>query len=130
MAEAKRRAADRRAHVDEAAGAWGGVLETVVLPVARQVVQVLKAEGHALQIFTPGEQVRIGPESRPADFVELTLESGGGEPEIVARVSRSRGREIVTEERVLARGPQAIAALTEEQALEFVAVALVEILVR
>lgn len=121
---------DRRARVDEAGGAWGGVLETVVLPVSRQVVQVLRAEGHALQIFTPGDQVRIGPDSRPGDFVELLLETGGEEPEIVGRVSRSRGREIVTRERVLVRGPRAIAALTEEQALEFVAGALGEILVR
>lgn len=130
VAEAKRNAADRRSRHDEASRAWADALERIVLPVCRQVVNVLKAEAHPVQIFTPADHVRIGFESRPQDFVELVLQADGSEAIVLGRISQSRGRETITEERAFVRGGAAIAAMTEEQVLDFVSNALAGILVR
>jgi hypothetical protein len=130
MAEAKRTAAERRAQRDAAEGAWADILERVALPVSHQMLQALRAEGHGLQLFTPGGSMRIGVDSRPDDFVELSLQTDGEESAVVARVSRSRGRETVLEERPVVRGAAAIAALSEEQVVDFLARALAGVLVR
>jgi hypothetical protein len=130
IADAKRAAAERRARQDEAARAWADVLDRVVLPVSRQLVNVLKAEGHPVQIFTPADSVRIGSDSRPTDFVELALDTTDDEPTVVARMSQGRGRDTLTEERAMARGSAAISGMTEEQVVDFLAKALAGILVR
>src|SRR5918994_685027 len=121
LADAKRVSTERRTHRDAAAQAWSDALERVVLPVSRQLVQAFKAEGFSLQIFTPAESVRIASEPHPHDYIELTLEPDGDEASVVGRISHARGRETVSEERVFVRGGSAIAAMTEEQVLEFLA---------
>ena len=131
LAEAKQAAGERRAHRDAATTAWTAVLERVVLPVARQLVNALKVEGFPLlQISTPAESVRIAAEARPQDYVELTLEPDGDEASVVARISQTRGRETLNEERVFVCGSSAIGAITEEQVLDFLGKALAGILVR
>ena len=130
VTEARRAAAERRGRQDASARAWADVLDRVVLPLSHQMVQALKAEGHAVQIVTPAGVVRIGVESRPDDFVELLLQADGDDVAIVGRVSRSHGRETLVEERALVHGAAAVEALAEEQVVEFVATALAGILVR
>jgi hypothetical protein len=130
LAEAKRIAAERRTHRDAAARAWTDALDRIVLPVSHQLVNALKAEGFPVQISTPAESVRIASESRPQDYVELALEPDSDEANVVGRISHARGRETVNEERVFIRGSSAIAAMTEEQVLDFLARALAGILVR
>jgi hypothetical protein len=130
LAEAKRASGDRRTSRDAAAHAWSDALERIVLPVSRQLGQAFKAEGFSLQIFTPAESLRIASEPHPQDYIELTLEPDGDEASVVGRISHARGRETVSEERVFVRGASAIAALTEEQVLEFLAKTLAGILQR
>jgi hypothetical protein len=130
LAEARKSASARRSRRDEASRAWTEVLERVALPVIRQLVQVLKAEGHGVQVFTPADQVRIGLDGHPEDFVEWRLETSGEEPAVIERVNQTRGREIVTDERVFVRGVEPISTLSEDQVLDAVARALAEILIR
>jgi hypothetical protein len=131
LAEAKKEAAERRSRRDAAAQAWTDALERVVLPVSRQIMHALKAEGFQMQISTPADRVRIASESRPQDYIELTLEADSdGEAGVVGRISQERGRETISMERVFVRGGSAIAAMSEEQVLEFLARALAGILVR
>jgi hypothetical protein len=130
LAEAKHASTERRTRRDAAAHAWSDALERIILPVSRQLVQALKAEGFPLQIFTPADSVRLASDARPQDYIELTLEPDGDEASVVARISHARGRETVSEERVFVRGGSAIGAMTEEQVLEFLVKALAQILVR
>src|SRR5688572_31397160 len=105
LAEARRKAAERRTRRDAAAQAWTDALERVVLPVSRQIMHALKAEGLLMQISTPAGSVRIAAESRPQDYVELTLEADSdGEASVVGRISQGRGQETISEERVFVRG--------------------------
>lgn len=130
LAEARRAAADRRSRRDEASRVWSDVLERVALPVLRQLAQVLKAEGHPVQLFTPADQVRIAVDGHPEDFVELRLDTTGDDPAVVSRLNQVRGRETLSDERVFVQGGDAIAGLTEEQVLDHVARALAGMLVR
>ena len=57
---AKLQAAERRARNDEAATRFGPFLETVVVPLVRQVAQALRAESHLFfNVFTPSGSVRL-----------------------------------------------------------------------
>jgi hypothetical protein len=130
LAEERRAAAERRSRRDATARSWTEALERIVLPLSHQIVQALKAEGHLVQISAPADAVRISSDSRPQDYVELTLQSDNDDATVVARINQARGRETVSEERVFVRGGTAIGALTEEQVVDFLGKALAGILVR
>jgi hypothetical protein len=51
------------------------------------------------------------------DFIELTLDSGGDQPQVVGRSSRSRGRRVTESERAVGSP----AALSDVDVLDFVA---------
>ena len=130
LADERRAAAERRSRRDGTANAWTDALERIVLPVSHQLVQALKADGLLVQISTPADAVRISSDSRPQDYVELTLESDSDDASVVARINQTRGRDTVSDERVFVRGGAAISALTEQQVVDFLGKALAEILVR
>ena len=130
LAEARKSAAARRTRRDEASRAWAEVLERVALPLTRQLVQVLKAEGHGIQVFTPADQVRISLNGHQEDFVEWRLDTSGEEPAVIERVNQTRGREIVTDERVFVRGVEPISTLSEEHVLDQITRALARLLTR
>ncbi len=109
-------AANRRAVNEAASRTWHTALETVVVPAWRQTVQVLKAEGYLLQVSTPSGAVRVSLEKTPQDGVELTLDTTGPEPSLLQRVTRSRGRDTTSDERIVVSGTEAIGALADEQA--------------
>jgi len=56
---AKVQAAERRARNDEATTLFGPFLDTVVVPLVRQLAQVLRAESHLFNVFTPSGSVRL-----------------------------------------------------------------------
>jgi hypothetical protein len=121
---ARHAAAARRAAGDAAALAWRSVRDSVVTPAWQQTVQVLRAEGHLLQVSTPGDTVRVRSEKNPQDGVELALESGSQGPFLLQRVTTTRGREVTSDERVAVSGTDTIAAITEEQAIALLLSAL------
>jgi hypothetical protein len=114
---AKRAAADRRTHVDEASREFDVLLEQVAIPLFRQVANVLKVQGYPFDVFTPGGSVRLMSEKNADDFIELTLDTTGDEPLVMGRSRRGRGRRVLESERAIAEGP--VRTLTEQQVLAF-----------
>jgi len=112
---AKRRAADRRARNDAAAGAFETFLEVRAVPLFRQVANALRAEGYHFTVFTPSGSVRLMSDRHGEDYVELLFDGAGEPPQVVGHSSRSRGRNVTESEQPLGEP----AAITEEQLLSF-----------
>lgn len=129
LERARRASAERRAAVDTAARAWERIREEMAVPLSRQVAQVLKVEGYAFQVFTPADVVRLSSEKSGEDFVELALDATGRHPTVVARFSRVRGREVLSDERVLAAGAD-IEQLDEDRVLDVLLDALAAVVER
>jgi hypothetical protein len=101
LARARQLAAARRTANDAAAQAWTRTLEQVAVPLVLQLAQVLKSDGHLFQVFTPAGSVRLSSEKTAEDYVELTLDTSGERPAVLRRLSRRRGRELLTDERAV-----------------------------
>ncbi|HJZ76550.1 MAG TPA: hypothetical protein VKE51_32670 [Vicinamibacterales bacterium] len=113
---ARQRAVERRSRSDEAGRAYATFLESVAVPLFRQVANVLRAEGYHFTVFTPSGSVRLMSDRTAEDFIELTLDTSGDQPpQVVGHTSRSRGRRVTEEERAV--GPPA--ALSEHDLLDF-----------
>jgi hypothetical protein len=123
MAAARERARQRRARVDEADKIYGDFLERVAAPVARQIAQALKAENYPFTVSTPGRGLRLSFDHGRDDYIELGLQTGTDEPQLVGRIRRTRGSRTIDEELPVKPGtaPQ---DLSEEDVLEFLVRAL------
>lgn len=110
-------AAERRTRSDQAARDYEAFLAQRAAPVFHQFAGVLTAEGHPFKVFTPAGAVRLAADRSPDEFIELSLDTTADPPEVLARVSRGRGRRMVTSERPVA-GRTPIADLTEEHVLQ------------
>jgi hypothetical protein len=119
----RRRAQQRRERASEAERAYETFLNGVATPVTRQVANALKAEGYSFSVFTPAGGLRLASETGRDDFIDFALDTSGDHPEVVARVSYSRGSRTLDEERVLKRGASPD-AITEDEVLEFLLGAL------
>ena len=120
---ARGRAQARRQQADEATRAYGAFLQNVAAPVLHQVAGALKAEGYPFTVFTPGDGVRLASDRGRDDFVEFALDTSGDRPQVIGRISQSRGSRRLEEERpVKADVPPD--ALSEEDVLDFVIQAL------
>ena len=117
---AKLQAAERRVRNDEATRLFGPLLDTIVVPLVRQLAQVLRAENHLFNVFTPSGSVRLMSERNAEDFIELFLDTTGTEPRVVGRTRRSRGSRVLESEEALG----APGALSEEDVLAFLLRAL------
>jgi hypothetical protein len=118
MQRAKQRDAERRARADEAGRVYSSFLETLAVPLFRQIANVLRAEGYLVGVFTPSGSVKLASEKSGDDSIELTLDTSGDEPSVVARTRHSRGRRVIESESLLGDP----ARITED--------ALVEVMVR
>jgi hypothetical protein len=116
----RQRAAARRARNDEAEREYGAFLSDRAIPIFRQVANVLRAQGFAFTVFTPGGSVRLMSDRSADDYVEVSLDTSGEQPVVNGHSKRARGRQIIERERPLG----APAALAEEQVLQFVLEAL------
>jgi hypothetical protein len=115
--KARRTAAVRRVRADEAARAYAQFLDTIAVPMFRQVAGVLKAGGHSFTVFTPSGAVRLMSDRGADDYIELSLDTAGEEPMVLGHSSHSRGRRVVEQERAIAE--LSVAHLTEEHVLEY-----------
>ena len=111
-------AAARRDANREAAAAWERLLAQAAVPLVQQIAQVLKAEGQAFRVETPAGRVRLVSERSADDYIELALDTTGQVPVVVGAVNRTRGRERVSDEHILASSAD-IASLEDERLLEF-----------
>ena len=117
---AKHQAAERRARNDDANRAFAPFLETIAVPLVRQVAQILRAEGHLFNVFTPSDSVRLMSERTAENFIELFLDTTSDEPRVVGRTRRTRGSRVLESEEALG----APGALSQEDVLTFLLKAL------
>ena len=120
---ARRQAAGRRTRNDEAAREYETFLSQTAIPVFKQVSNVLRAEGFAFTVFTPGGNagnVRLMSDRSAEDYIELSLDTSGDDPVVSGHTGRSRGRRVVESEQAI--GPPG--SLTENDVLSFVLNAL------
>lgn len=115
---ARRAAAERRAGSDAAARDYDRFLEQIAIPIFRQVANVLRTENYQFTVFTPSGSVRLMSDKRGEDYVEILLETGEGEPQVVGHSCRARGRRVIETERPVAENRR-IVELTEEDVLAF-----------
>ena len=115
---ARRQAAARRGRNEEADREFQRLLEFIAVPLFRQLANVLKIEGYQFNVFTPSGSVRLGSERSGEDYIEIVLDTSGDEPRVLGRIGRSRGRRVISAERVVGDGSPA--NITEEDLLAFV----------
>ncbi len=113
----------RRQRVADAERAYATFLQDVAAPLFHQIAGVLKAEGYAFTVFTPADTVRLSLDRGRDDFVELALDTESPSPQVIARISRTRGSRRLDEERPLKPGAPPD-ALAEEDVLDLVLPAL------
>jgi hypothetical protein len=117
------RAQERRQRTAEVEKAYALFLEAVATPVARQMANAPKVAGMAFTVETPGGGLRLSSDRGRNDFVEFALETGGEQPEVVGRISLSRGSRTLDRTLPVKAGatPDAI---SDDDVLEFLLVAL------
>ena len=123
MATARDRAKQRRQKADEAEQAYQKFLDQLAAPLARQVVNALRAEGYGFTVSTPNRGLRVSLDSGRDDYIELALNSETDQPHVVGRVRRTRGSRTIDEERPIKPGAWPD-DMSEEEVLEFLAGAL------
>lgn len=112
---ARRGAVDRRARVDLAGHAFETFMNQVAIPMFRQVENILRVEGCAFKLFTPGGSVRLMSDRAAEDYVEILFDGAAEPPAVVGHTKRSRGGRVIEAEHVL--GDPAV--LGEEDVLTF-----------
>lgn len=110
---AKKNAAAKRSRSDTAQRDFDIFLAQIAVPTVQQFASALAGEGHFFKVETPAGSVRLSSASAKDDFIEVLLDTAQDPPEVVARVSRGRGRRMVTSERPV-RERTAVADLNEE----------------
>lgn len=115
--KAKRAAAERRTRSDEGARSFAVFLDTIAVPLFKQVANVLRASGYVFTVFTPAGAVRLMSDKRPEDYIELTLDTGGEHPLVIGKSSRSHGRNVIEREQSIAE--LSVEHLTEEHVLNY-----------
>jgi hypothetical protein len=123
IATARDRAKHRRQKADDAERAYAAFLDQLAAPLARQVVNALRAEGYLFTLSTPGRGLRLSLDQGRDDFIEFELRTDVDRPHIIGRIRRTRGSRTLDEERPVKAGasPQEV---SEQDLLEFLANAL------
>ena len=98
-------------------------LADVATPLARQVANVLKAEGYSFTVSAPGGGLRIDTERSRDDFVDIALNTDARPPEVVGRIRYTRGSRTIDDERRVKPGATP-SEISEEELLEFLIRAL------
>jgi len=98
IAAARERLQRRRQRIADAERAYEPFLTRVATPLARQIANALQAEGYPFIVSTPGRGLRLTLDRGRDDFIELALDTGGDEPELIGRIRRTRGSRTIEEE--------------------------------
>ena len=119
LEDAKNDAAMRRTEADAAAKAYEDFLDRLAVPMLKQTLDVLKAEGEKFVLNAPAGSARIVSEGSSDTFLEFTLDKSGQRPMVLGRTSRARGRQrvVVDERPVVTDKP--INDITEEDMAAF-----------
>jgi len=120
---ARRQAADRRAQNSQAEIDYERFLTSIVVPLCHQVAGALRAEGYPFLVNTPAGAVRLASERWPQDFIEIRLDTSGARPQVVARVERVKGRDLIAEDRPI-KASALVEHLSDQDVLDVVSDAL------
>jgi len=120
---ARERARHRREQAAEAEQAYARFLQDVATPVTKLVASVLKAEGYAFTLFTPGGGLRLASDRGRDDYIEFALDTGSDDPHVIGRISQTRGSRTLTDERPVKPGAPPN-SLSDEDVLVFLLDAL------
>lgn len=123
IAAARERARRRREQTTEAERAYETFLHDVATPVTKLVATALKAEGYQFTVFTPGGGLRLADDRGRDDYIEFALDAASDEPQVIARISMTRGSRTLADERPIKPGASP-RAVSEEDVLAFLLVAL------
>lgn len=123
MTAARERARGRREQTAEAEQAYQTFLHDVATPVTKQVANALKSEGYPFTVFTPGGGLRLADDRGRDDYIEFALDTASDRPQVVGRISLTRGSRTLTDERPIKPGT-APDALSQEDVLTFLLDAL------
>jgi hypothetical protein len=105
IAAAREQARRRREHTAEAEADYDAAfLEHVAVPITKQLANALKAEGFLFTVFTPGDGLRLASDRSRDDYVEFALDTTADAPQVIGRVSLTRGSRIITDERPIRPG--------------------------
>lgn len=118
LERARRWAQARRQRSADTQAAFETFLNTVAIPVVRQLAIALKAERLPFTVSTPGGSVRLSSDNGRDDFIDVLLDTSVDPPEVVGRTSRSRGSRTLTDERPLKAGASP-GSIGEEEVLAF-----------
>ncbi len=121
--ESRRGAQERRARAEAASDDGERLLRQVVAPMFRKMAHVLKAEGYLFRVSTPKEAVQLIAEGPGENRIELAVDTTVDPPGLQSRVVRTRGRRVLVDETVVRTG-DAIASMTDEDALDFLLAAI------
>ena len=114
---AKDHAQSRRQQVAQGEQAFDAFL-TMATPVLRQLANALRVESLPFTLFTPERALRLASDRSRVDFIELTLDTSGERPLVLARISCARGSRTSDEERAL-RPDIPLESISEEDVLDF-----------
>jgi hypothetical protein len=120
---ARDRAQQRRQRTAAAEAAYDTFLQDVATPITRLVANTLKVENYAFTIFTPGGGLRLASDRSRDDYIEFALDTASEPPQVVGRISHTRGSRTLDQERPIKPGtpPE---GLSEEDVLTFLLDAL------
>jgi hypothetical protein len=120
---ARERGQQKRQQSAAAERAYDVFLKDVATPVTRLVANTLKAEGYSFTVFTPGSGLRLASDRGRDDYIEFALDGGSDPPQVIGRISHTRGSRTISDERpVKADTPPE--SLSEEDVLAFLLTAL------
>lgn len=115
--QARRASAEQRERARAATRAYEAFLDTVAVPVFRQLATALRAEGIPFEVQTPSGGVRLVSDRNRDDVIALELDTTQVPPQVMMTTTRTWGSRILQQERpVKERTP--VDRLTEEDVLE------------
>ena len=128
--DAKNDPAFRRAETDAAMKAYDDFLDRIAVPLLRQAQGILKAENEMFTVHAPAGSAKLVSDASPETFLEFTLDRSGGRPQVLGRLSATRGeKRVVVEERPLATG-KAIQDLGDDDVAGFLVKELPKLVAR
>jgi hypothetical protein len=123
LEQSRERAQRRHEAAADAERAYHTFLQDIATPVVRQLANALKVEGFAFTVFTPSGGLRLAADRGRDDYIEFALDTTADSPQIVGRISHTRGSRTIDEERPVKAGA-APGLVTEEDVLTFLLDAL------
>jgi hypothetical protein len=127
---ARKDSTDRRRVVDEATRAYETFLADIATPLVIQAASTLCAEKMRFVADTPAGSVRLSSEASPQTFLEFQLDTSGARPQVIGRVSVTRGRQgLIVEERPVAADKD-VAEISEDDVAKFLVAEIPKLVLR